>query len=267
MKECVALGLACALGLTATARAQNSDAELAKKLTNPVAALISVPFQFNFDQSIGPSNDGQQYQLKIQPVIPISIGDDWNIISRTILPITYTNREVPPFDGPNFGLSDTTQSFFFSPKEPSSWGKIIWGAGPALLLPTATVGSLGTEKWGAGPTLVLLKMAGPVTAGFLWNQIWGFAGNKNRERFNQDYFQPFVSYTTHTATTFSVNLESTYNFVTNRWTVPANFLVAQMVKIGPQIVQFQLGYRSYITAPSGSPNWGLRFQVTLLFPK
>src|SRR5262249_23562496 len=108
---------------------------------------------------------------------------------------------------------------------------------------------------------------GPVTAGFLWNQIWGFAGNSHRARFNQTFFQPFVAYTTHTATTFTVNLESTYDFVTDRWTVPANFVVAQMLKLGPQIVQLQLGYRASLTPPAGGPNGGLRFGVVLLFPK
>ena len=268
MKNTLPIALVVLLAFVhAAARAEEKDEELAKKLTNPVADLISVPFQFNYDQGIGPSDEGQQYQLKIQPVIPISIGDEWNVISRTILPITYTNRFVPPFDGPNFGLSDTTQSFFFSPKKPSSWGGIIWGAGPAFLLPTATNGSLGTEKWGAGPTVVALKMAGPVTTGFLWNQIWGFAGNNNRARFNQTFFQPFLAYTTHTATTFTVNCESTYDFVSGRWTVPANFMVAQMLRAGSQIMQFQLGFRSYITTPEGGPNWGLRFAVVLLFPK
>jgi hypothetical protein len=267
MKNAFAVfGLALGVALAADVRADESNQELAKKLTNPVADLISLPFQFNYDQGIGPSGEGQQYQLKVQPVVPISIGDDWNVISRTILPITYTNRFVPPFDGPNFGLSDTTQSFFFSPKKPG-WGGIIWGAGPALLIPTATNGSLGTEKWGAGPTLVALKITGPVTAGFLVNQLWGFAGNDNRPRFNQTFFQPFVAYTTHTATTFTVNLESSYDFRTDRWTIPANFVVAQMLKAGPQILQLQLGFRSYLTTPAGGANWGLRFAVVLLFPK
>jgi hypothetical protein len=206
--------------------------------------------------------------MKFQPVVPISIGDDWNVISRTILPVIYTNRFVPPFDGPNFGTGDTVQSFFFSPKAPSSWGKIIWGVGPAFQLPTATVGSLGAQKWGAGPTVVMLKMAGPVTAGFLANQVWGFAGNDNRKRFNQTFFQPFVTYTTHTATTFGANMENSYDFVDSRWTAPVNIFVSQMARLGPQIAQFQVGFRSYVATPDGvGPNWGLRFTVILLFPK
>ena len=174
---------------------------------------------------------------------------------------------MPPFDGPNFGTGDVVQSFFFSPKKPSSLGGIIWGAGPALQLPTATNGSLGAQKWGAGPTVVMLKMAGPVTAGFLANQVWGFAGNDNRKRFNQTFFQPFVVYTTHTATSFGANLESSYDYVDSRWTIPMNVFVSQMARLGPQITQFQLGFRSYLETPAGGPNWGLRFAVTLLFPK
>jgi hypothetical protein len=267
MMRTLALAALCVVAVSLAARAEDNNEELAKKLTNPVADLISVPFQFNYDQGIGPTDEGQQYYLKFQPVIPISVGDDWNVISRTILPVIYTNRFVPPFDGPNFGTGDIVQSFFFSPKQPSSWGGIIWGAGPAFQLPTATNGSLGAEKWGAGPTVVMLKMAGPVTAGFLANQIWGFAGNDNRKRFNQTFFQPFVTYTTHTATTFGVNLESSYDYVDSRWTVPMNVFVSQMARLGPQITQFQLGFRSYLTTPAGGPNWGLRFAVTLLYPK
>jgi hypothetical protein len=144
---------------------------------------------------------------------------------------------------------------------------MIWGFGPALLLPTATEGALGSQKWGAGPTVVLLKQQGPVTAGFLANQIWSFAGNDNRKRVNQTFFQPFLSYTTHTATSFIVNLESSYDWTTADWTIPANFMVQQVFKIGPQIMAGQIGFRSYLDAPPNGPSWGLRASLIFLFPK
>jgi hypothetical protein len=268
-----ALTLLCVAGLLASvARADDAaeaakSEELAKKLNNPVAALISVPFQENVDYRIGATNDGVIYKLNIQPVIPIKLNDDWNLISRTILPVVHWNKDVAPSEGTRFGLSDTTQSFFFSPAEPSTWGHMIWGFGPALLLPTATEGALGSQKWGAGPTVVLLKQSGPVTAGFLANQIWSFAGNDNRKRVNQTFFQPFLSYTTHTATSLIVNLESSYDWTTADWTIPANFMVQQVFKIGPQIMAGQIGFRSYLDAPPNGPSWGLRASLIFLFPK
>ncbi len=207
------------------------------------------------------------YKLNIQPVVPIELTHDWNLISRTILPVVHWNRWVAPGEGTRFGLSDTTQSFFFSPAKPSSWGGFIWGFGPALLLPTATEGALGSQKWGAGPTAVLLRQSGPVTAGFLANQIWSFAGNDQRRRVSQTFFQPFVAYTTHTATTFVVNLESSYDWPTSDWTIPANFMISQVFKAGPQIMSVQLGYRTYLEAPTNGPSWGLRAAIVFLFPK
>jgi len=152
--------------------------ELAKKLSNPIAALISVPFQSNFDFNIGPGDDGWKYQLNIQPVVPISISEDWNVISRTILPLV-SQYDIFPGAGDQFGLGDITQSFFFSPKAPSGFGRLIWGVGPAMLIPTATDDLLGTEKFGIGPTAVVLKQDGPWTLGMLANQIWSVAGDSD----------------------------------------------------------------------------------------
>ncbi|MFI5316378.1 MAG: transporter [Myxococcota bacterium] len=257
----------CAAAIAAvTARADDQSEDLAKKLNNPIANLISVPFQENVDFGMGPSDHGVKSTLNIQPVIPISLGSDWNVISRTILPVTYLSDDVNPAIGDQFGLADTTQSFFFSPKEPGP-AKLIWGVGPAFLLPTATRGVLGTERWAAGPTAVLLRQDGPVTAGMLVNHLWSFAGNKNRSQVSQTFFQPFVSYTTHTATSFTVNLESSYDWQSSQWTIPANFTVSQVLKLGPQIISVQLGYRTYISAPQYGPDWGLRLAVVLLFPK
>jgi hypothetical protein len=239
-------------------------AELAKKLSNPVAALISVPLQNNFDFGAGPNGDGFQYKVNVQPVIPFSLTENWNLISRTIVPIVYQENIFGTSS--QAGLSDTVQSLFFSPKAPTSGGW-IWGVGPVLLLPTATDDLLGTEKWGAGPTAVLLKQQNGWTYGVLANHIWSYAGESSRAEVNATFLQPFLTFTTPKQTTFALNTESTYDWANSQWTVPLNASVAQLVKLGKLPLQFQIGARYYAEKPANGPDWGLRFSVTFLFPK
>jgi hypothetical protein len=235
-------------------------------LSNPVAALISVPLQSNWEQNIGPDDRGSRYTLNIQPVIPISIGEDWNLISRTILPIIDQWGIYSGTDG-QFGLSDTVQSLFFSPKAPTAGG-LIWGAGPVFLLPTATDELLGSEQWGAGPTAVGLVQKGPWTLGVLANHIWSFAGLSDRTDINATFIQPFVTYTTPTAWTFTLQTESTYDWEGKQWNVPIAAQVAKLTKIGGQLVQFQAGPRYYAASTESGPDgWAFRFNVVLLFPK
>ena len=274
-----------ALSAAAQEAATDQAGDLAKKLQNPVASLISFPLQSNFDFRIGPSDDGWRYTLNIQPVIPISIGSDWNLIVRTIIP--YIHQEdvfkgsalifeedidgVPvevtsarPLGHVQDGLGDIIQSFFFSPKEPvAGW---ILAAGPVFLYPSATDSLLGSEKWGTGPTGLILKQTGGWTYGILANQIWSFAGDAERRSVNATFLQPFISYTTKTKTTFGLNTESTYNWNDNQWTVPLNVSVSQLLRIGRLPVSLAVGGRYYAEGPSGAPEWGLRFVITLLFP-
>jgi len=162
------------------------------------------------------------------------------------------------------GLGDTIQSFFFSPKEPvAGW---ILAAGPVFLYPSATDPLLGSEKWGAGPTGLILKQTGGWTYGILANQIWSFAGDVERRSVNATFVQPFIAYTTKTKTTFSLNTESTYNWNDSQWTVPLNVSVSQLLRIGKLPVSLAVGGRYYAEGPSGAPEWGLRFVITLLFP-
>jgi len=242
--------------------APKSDDELVKQLANPVSSLISVPFQNNFDFNLGPNDDGFKYTLNFQPVIPFSLTRDWNVIVRTIVPFIHQEDVFPGTT--QDGLSDITQSFFFSPKK--DVGGMTIGVGPVFLYPSATDNLLGSEKWGAGPTIVILKQVGGWTYGILANHIWSFAGDSNRDYVSSTFLQPFISYATKTKTTFSINSESTYDWHNSQWTVPINLSIAQLLKIGKLPVQFTLGGKIFATGPSGAPDWGIRFTITPLFP-
>jgi hypothetical protein len=248
----------------APASVADDQANLARKLANPISSLISVPFQYNADFNGGVSGHAHRSYLNIQPVIPISLNDEWNLISRTIVPVMYQEAMVPG-QGDNFGLGDTTASFFFSPKEPTNgW---IWGVGPVAYLATATDTALGAGRWGGGITGVALKQEHGWTYGMLANHIWAGPGDSDNPSINSTFLQPFLSYTFPTATTLTINTESTYDWRSSQWTIPVNVLVAQVVKVGGMPMQFQLGPRYYAEGPSTAPEWGLRFSITLLFPK
>lgn len=248
---------------TQSASTAGQAAELQQKLANPIASLISVPIQSNYDFGIGPG-DGTKSVTNIQPVIPFSISENWNVISRTILPVIDQEGLAPAGDSLDAtGLGDTVQSFFFSPKE----GAVTWGVGPVFLIPTATDELLGTEKFGMGPTAVVLKQNGPWTIGALANHIWDVAGDSNRDAVNATLIQPFLAYALPTHTTLSLNTETTYNWTNEQWTVPINFQIAQMFKIGDQIMQGFVGARYYADKPTDGPEWGLRFGLTFVFPK
>ncbi|UZF93236.1 transporter [Bosea sp. NBC_00550] len=244
------------------------DADLAKKLNNPVAALISVPFQFNYDGRIGPGDNGGRATLNIQPVIPFHLSPEWNLISRTVLPVI-SQWDIAPGSGRQFGLSDTTQSFFLSPQAPGPGG-IIWGIGPVFRLPTATDQLLGESRWGVGPTAVLLKQEGPWTIGILANQVWsaGGATRSGAHPVNATFVQPFISYTTHDAWTFSLNTETTYDWANEKLTVPINAQVSKLIRIGKQPISLFVAGRYYAFSPvSGPKGFGARAGLTFLFPE
>ncbi|HEV2840360.1 MAG TPA: hypothetical protein VGW39_03465 [Chthoniobacterales bacterium] len=240
---------------------EDEAAELAKQLQNPVASLISVPFQNNFDFNLGPNNDGFRYLLNFQPVVPVSLNEDYNLIIRTIVPIISQDDVIPGTS--QSGLGDIVQSFFFSPKKPV--GGLILGFGPVMLYPSATDSLLGSEQWGAGPTGLVLKQTGGWTYGLLFNHIWSYTGESGRDYVDSTFLQPFVSYTTKTHTTFGLNTESTYDWHNSQWTVPVNLFISQLIKLGKMPVSVGLGVKYYAEAPGGS-DWGVRFIVTPLFP-
>jgi hypothetical protein len=244
--------------------AASDAAGLAKQLANPIASLISVPFQMNMDFGMGLDDDGVKSLLNIQPVIPVSISAGANMISRTILPVINLNEDVA--GDATFGLGDTVQSFFFSPKAPTKGG-IVWGAGPVLLLPTATDPLLGGQKWGVGPTFVVLKQSKGWTMGMLANHIWSVAGKDDRDDISATYLQPFLNHTWPSTVGVSLATESTYDWESKQWTIPVILGVSKIVRLGKQLASIQGGVRYYVERPAFGPNWGLRSTFTLLFPK
>jgi hypothetical protein len=249
---------------SASATETASEADYAKKLSNPVAALISVPFQSNFDDNIGRERDGQKYTLNIQPVIPLTLTDDWNLISRTIVPVV-SQSDVARGSGVQTGLGDTLQSLFFAPTKVS---KLIWGVGPALLIPTGTEALLSTGKWSLGPTFVVLTQTNGWTVGALANQLWSFAGNSSRPEYNKFYFQPFLNYTTKTAMTLGLSTEGTYDWQGHGLSMPLIATLSQVGKIYGQLFSIGLAAKYYVaTTPDGPHGFGGRITLTFLFPR
>lgn len=271
------LGFACSASLWAqqapadsNATSTNSqEADVAKKIQNPVADLISVPIKLDWDTGIG-STDAKRATYVVQPVIPISLNQDWNVISRTIVPAFINLQSPVPGGGDSGGdfdgMGDVLQSFFFSPKAPTDSGW-IWGVGPAISIPTASNNVFGSGKLSIGPTAVALRQESGWTYGVLFNYLHSVAGDGARANVSSTFWQPFVSYTTKTYTAFGMNTESSYNFESSQWTVPINVFVSQLLKVRGQLISVLLGYRYYTTTPTGGPDHGFRLQVTLLFPK
>lgn len=259
--------------LPAPSHAQDSS-DLAKAAQNPVAAMISLPFQNNTYFGVGPHGDTANV-LNIQPVIPIGLGE-WNIISRTIAPIIYLPDLAPGLDAiandpqgsdGSFGLGDINQTFYFSP---AAAGPVIWGVGPSLTVPTATDDSLGSEKWSAGPAAVALAMPGSWVVGSLVRQLWSFAGDSDRQDVNQTLIQPFVNYNFDggwyavSSPVVTANWEADSD---DTWTVPVGGGMGKIFHIGGQAMNAQAQAFYNVEHPEFGPDWSLRFQLQFLFPK
>jgi hypothetical protein len=243
---------------------RDEETELAKKTQNPVADLISVPFQNNFNFGAG-TNDATIYILNVQPVIPLKLTEDWNLITRTIMPII-NQPSLFPGDESAFGLGDINPTLFLSPAKP---GKLIWGVGPTFTLPTATDSRLGSGKWSMGPAAVALTMQGPWVVGALANQQWSFAGWRD-QAVSQLLIQPFVNYNLPdawylvSAPIITANWEASSG---NKWTVPLGGGVGKLFKLDKLPINTQLQAFYNVARPDFAADWQLRFQVQFLFPK
>ena len=243
---------------------EDSDAELVRATQNPVAELISVPFQNNFNFGIGPS-DATQWVLNFQPVIPFKINEQWKLISRTVTPIIYQDSPAPGISSV-FGLGDLNPTFFISPNES---GRFIWGVGPTFTLPTGTDALLTSGQWAAGPSAVGLTMQGPWVFGALLSHQWDFAGWRDRD-YNRTLAQYFINYNLPQSwylTTSPIITADWENPSGDEWVVPVGGGFGKLHRIGKLPVNISLAAYSNIEKPPGGPDWQLRFQFQFLFPK
>ena len=247
---------------TTTPLAAADDAtELAKKTQNPVEDMVSFPIQNDINFRYGPSNQAQNI-TNIQPVIPISLNKEWNLITRTILPVIYT-----PWPEYQFGLGNLQITGFLSPAKP---GKFIWGFGPVLQFPTHTDTYLGNNMWTAGPSAVGLVMEGPWVVGLLAQNVWSFAGPGGDPSVNQFLAQPFINYNLHKGwyLTFSPTITADWKAAgPDQWTVPLGLGVGKIFKIGKLPFNGQVAYYYNVAKPSIGPDSQLRLQIALLLPK
>ncbi len=243
---------------------KESAADLAKKLANPISSLISLPFQNNTDLGIG-DNNGSRNTLNIQPVVPIGLTDNLNLITRVVLPYI-TQYNMTGAGTHESGLGDAVMSAFLSPS--NSKNGITWGAGPVFLIPTGTNDFLTTKKFGIGPTAVALYQSNGFTIGGLINQIWSVAGNKDRGDVSSMFFQPFFNYNWKSGAGIGGNFEMTQNWESNTTTVWFNPTISAVTSLGTQKTQFAIGPRFNLAAPDGAKaDIGFRAVVVFLFPK
>ena len=261
------LAVVMAASHAALARAEMSAEELAKLAQNPVGNLISVPFQDNVNLNVGPEKQTQNI-LNIQPVIPISISDDWNIITRTILPVI-SQPALGPDEGRTSGIGDLQFTAFLSPAKPGAW---IWGAGPIIQAPTNSKSTLGNDNWGIGPSFVVLHLekGDPWVYGVLLNNVWSTTSNKQGGGYSNGLIQPFLNYNFEGGLYLTSSPIATVNWKaqgSQQWTVPIGGGVGKIFHIGKLPVNTQISAYYNVAKPDFGPNWQIRAQVQLMFPK
>ncbi|MBZ6075744.1 hypothetical protein K9B37_05510 [Microvirga sp. WGZ8] len=240
--------------------------DLAKAAQNPIADMISLPFQSNLNFAVGPHSKPQNI-LNIQPVIPLHLDQDWNLITRWIMPVI----SQPPLTitgDREAGLGDFNPSFFFSPRQPTHG--VIWGIGPTFVLPTGTDKTLTQGKYSIGPSFVAVIDKGPWLFGVLINNVWSFAGKSKRPDVNQMLVQPFVNYNFAGGWYLTSSPIITANWQESgreRWTVPVGGGFGRVFKIDEQPVNMQLSAYYNVVKPTDGANWQLRAELTFLFPE
>jgi hypothetical protein len=262
---------AAASGMTPE-QEQAAAAAVIKASENPVGNIAVIPFQNNWNPGVGPYAR-TQYNLNIQPVVPIELTPTLTLIARSIIPLINQPSPLPPTTCAttgcpwSFGLGDVQEQFYIAPKVAP--GKLIWGAGPVIYLPTATPAGLGAGKTSIGPTVVALIMPGTWVIGILANQAWSVIGPSSAPSVSVFYTQPFVNYnfgkgwSLTSAPGITANWNAPGN---NKWTVPLGMGIVKTFKLGDQPQQLQLAYYGNIVRPIGVAYSTWRLQWSLLYP-
>ena len=234
---------------------------LAKQQQNPISSLISVPLQGNWDFGLG-DRDATGTLFNIQPVVPFAVSRSTNLVLRVILPLA---SQPGSGEARVNGVGDVVMTAFFSPAKS---GRFTWGAGPVVLLPTATTNALGSEKFGVGPSAVVLTQPGPWTIGLLFNHIWSTSGADDREDVNSTFLQPFVNYNLGNGLAVGAVFEATANWnADEHWTAPLVFTVSKVARLGTRPVNFVVGAGPTVASPEGGSTWRFRFMAVFLFPR
>ncbi len=239
--------------------------DLAKKLANPLESIISIPIQANYQPNLGVDDKGSKWLTNIQPIIPLTINDEWNILTRTVIPVISQDTGISSV-GTIDGIGDVLFTAWLAPKAKTESGW-MWGAGAAFLLPSGS--ELSAKKWGAGPSAIALKQEGKITYGGLANHIWSYAGsNAVTSEISTTLLQPFFSYVTEDAITYSINTESSYDWVSEEWTVPVTVLISKLIHIGKLPLSVGVGTTYWVDAAEAGPEgWGIKLAVTFILPK
>lgn len=268
LNRVVFFSVCMASGIAIAQDADDDAAALAKAVQNPIASLVSVPFQWNINLETGPQ-EKTQHVLNIQPVLPFELNENLNVITRTIVPLI----SQPAFgqgQSREGGLGDIQFSAFFSPKKPGPGGW-IWGAGPILQFNTASDDRLGQGVWGIGPTAVALKMSGPWVVGGLINNVWSFTEDSGRADVNQMLIQPFINYNFADKPgrylTFAPIITADWKADNDKWVIPLGMGIGQVMKIGKQPVNISASAYYNVERPDNAAKYQIRLQIQLMFPK
>jgi len=244
---------------------KKSAEELLKELANPLSALASLAILTDFDYHIGPGLDGHRTTVNLQPTLPVHLGDQWNLISRSNLPVIY-QEEIAPGAGTQFGVGDVTEALYLAAVEPTGRGW-IFGVGPVLRAPTGSDDLMTAGKWALGPSLAAVQLKGDFNYGLIASQLWSFAGSDKRSDIEIGTLEPFVTYRAENLWNLSLRVPTSYDFISHQWIIPVSLTVEKLVSFQAYPVTISFGLRYWADGPDNGPHdLAFRFGLTFVFP-